>query len=554
MFKPYLDKYPKNVPTKIGDLQYDSLSELIEDCLKKYAGNCAFQNMDMQITYAQLDKKSEMIATYLQQTLKLKVGDRVAIMMPNLIQYAVVLLGIIRSGMVVVTVNPLYTAPELKHQLVDSGAKAIFVVSNFARVLESVISETRLKHVILTRIGDEFTIIKRKIVNFVIKYIKRMVPKYKLPNAVSYLSALKLGNKNQFVQPYIGVNNIIFIQYTGGTTGISKGASLTNKNMLSSLMQGTLVFNDKIIPGKETVVTALPLYHIFALAVNFLLFFSKGAKNILITNPRDMDVFLETLSKTNFTYFSGLNTLFIGMMSHAKFSKIDFSSLKYTIAGGMATFKAVADEWFDKTGTTILEGYGLTECSPIVSINSCDTTRFNGSIGLPVPSTDIRLRDDNGNIVCDFELLGEIEIFGPQVMLGYWKNEAETKNIMTEDGWLKTGDIGKFDTAGLLYIADRKKDMILVSGFNVYPKEIEDVLFKLEGILECAVIGIANRHTGESVKAFVILSDHSITINKIKAHCKNYLTGYKRPHDIEFVTELPKNNVGKVLKRLLRGR
>jgi len=554
MFKPYLDKYPKNVPTKIGDLQYDSLSELIEDCLKKYAGNCAFQNMDMQITYAQLDKKSEMIATYLQQTLKLKVGDRVAIMMPNLIQYAVVLLGIIRSGMVVVTVNPLYTAPELKHQLVDSGAKAIFIVSNFARVLESVISETRLKHVILTRIGDEFTIIKRKIVNFVIKYIKRMVPKYKLPNAVSYRSALKLGNKNQFVRPYIGVNNIIFIQYTGGTTGISKGASLTNKNMLSSLMQGTLVFNDKIIPGKETVVTALPLYHIFALAVNFLLFFSKGAKNILITNPRDMDVFLETLSKTNFTYFSGLNTLFIGMMSHAKFSKIDFSSLKYTIAGGMATFKAVADEWFDKTGTTILEGYGLTECSPIVSINSCDTTRFNGSIGLPVPSTDIRLRDDNGNIVCDFELLGEIEIFGPQVMLGYWKNEAETKNIMTEDGWLKTGDIGKFDTAGLLYIADRKKDMILVSGFNVYPKEIEDVLFKLEGILECAVIGIANRHTGESVKAFVILSDHSITINKIKAHCKNYLTGYKRPHDIEFVTELPKNNVGKVLKRLLRGR
>ncbi|MCK5818603.1 MAG: AMP-binding protein [Psychromonas sp.] len=554
MFKPYLNKYPKDVPSKIGNLPYDSLSGLIENTFKKYADNCAFQNMDVQITYAQLEKKSGIIATYLQQSLQLKLGDRVAIMMPNLIQYPVVLLGVIRAGMVVVNINPLYTSPELKHQLLDSGAKAIFIVSNFAITLEAVISQTRIKHVVLTRIGDEFTVIKRDIVNFVIKYVKRMVPKYKLPNAVSYRKALKIGRKGQFIRPQIGLNDIVFIQYTGGTTGVSKGACLTNKNMLSSLMQGISAFSSQIISGKEKIVTALPLYHIFALTLNFLLFFVKGAKNILITNPKDMGVFLDTLRKNEFTYFSGLNTLFVGMMGHHKFSKIDFTSLKFTIAGGMATSRSVADDWFDKTGCIILEGYGLTECCPIVSMNSYDTLCFTGSIGLPLPSTDIRLKDDDGVIVCDVEMLGEIEIFGPQVMLNYWNNEEETKNIMTEDGWLKTGDIGKFDAAGLLYIVDRKKDMILISGFNVYPIEVEEALSKLKGILECAVIGIHNDVTGGAVKAFIVLDDHTLTMDKIMVHCKKYLTLYKCPHSIEFVTELPKNNVGKVLKRLLRDR
>ena len=554
MFKPYLDKYPTNVSSYIGELPYNSLVEMFEDSFEKYAGNCAFENMDKALTYEELNKKSATIAAYLQQTLKLKFGDRVAVMMPNLLQYPVVLLGILRAGMVVVNVNPLYTAHELKHQLADSGAKAIFIVSNFAVTLEAVISETNIEHVVLTRVGDELTAIKRNLVNFAIAYVKKMVPKYKLPDAVSYRSALKIGSQNQFIQPIIALDDIAFIQYTGGTTGLSKGAVLTNRNMLSTVAQASEVFGARIEDGKEIIVTALPLYHAFALSVNFLLFFKAGAKNILITNPRDMSTFLGTLSKNKFTIFTGLNTLFSGMMRHEKFSTIDFTSLKATVSGGMTTLETVATEWLDKTGCVIIEGYGLTECSPLVSCNVYNLSAFNGSIGLPMPSTDIRLRDDNGVLVEAFDLPGEIEVFGPQVMAGYWNNQAETDSTMTSDGWFKTGDIGQFDKDGLLYIVDRKKDMILVSGFNVYPNEIEGALSKMTGLEESAVIGVECERTGEAVKAFVVLSDHTITIEQIKAHCKGYLTGYKRPRDIEIVTELPKNNVGKVLRRLLKER
>lgn len=554
MFKPYLDQYPENVSPEIGELPYNSLLEMFDTSFDKFSGQCAFDNMGKEISYGELNKKSAIIAAYLQQTLKLKFGDRVAVMMPNLLQYPVVLLGILRAGMVVVNVNPLYTAHELKHQLSDSGAKAIFIVSNFAVTLEEVISETDIEHVVLSRIGDELTVIKRNLVDFVITYVKKMVPKYKLPDAVSYRKALKLGSQNQFIKPIVGLDDIAFIQYTGGTTGVSKGAVLTHQNMLATVYQAEGVFHPVINEGEEVIITALPLYHAFALSVNFMLFLKAGGKNILITNPRDMAGFLDTLAKNKFTILTGLNTLFLGMMNHEKFASIDFKALKATVSGGMTTLETVADDWLKRTGCVIIEGYGLTECSPLVSCNVYNLKAFNGSIGLPMPSTDVRLRDDNDEIVAEINMAGEVEVRGPQVMKGYWNNEEETKNTMTSDGWLKTGDIGQFDEKGLLYIVDRKKDMILVSGFNVYPNEIEAALSKMDGIEESAVIGVESERSGEAVKAFVVLSDHSITIKDIKEHCKGYLTGYKRPHDIEVVTELPKNNVGKVLRRLLKER
>ena len=553
MFKPWLDKYPQNVDSELRKITESSLIELFELSFKQFSSHNAFINMDKRLSYAQLDEKSKAVATYLQQNLKLRQGERVAIMMPNLLQYPIVLLGILRAGLIVVNVNPLYTATELKHQLVDSGATTIFIVSNFAKTLEKIVDTTAIEHVILTKIGDELTLIKRNLVNFIITYVKKRVPKYKLPGALSYRQVLKLGAKGQYIRPVIKQDDIAFIQYTGGTTGISKGAVLTHKNMLASLHQAEAVFASAVTVGQETIVTALPLYHIFALTVNCLYFLKSGGNNILITNPRDIDTFVSTLKKQSFTYFTGLNTLFNALLNHAKFSQIDFSKLKITLAGGMATQACIADKWQSRTGCVVIEGYGLTECAPMVSVNSYDLKKFNGSIGLPMPGTDIRLVNELGELIREINTAGEIEIKGPQVMKEYWFNKNETDNVLIND-WFKSGDIGLFDKQGLLYLVDRKKDMILVSGFNVYPNEIEAVVGSIDGVLESAAIGIENEISGEAVKLFIVLKDYSITIEQIQKYCKQHLTAYKRPKVIKVVNSLPKNNVGKVLRRLLRRR
>jgi len=551
MFTPWLQNYPKDIPHHISDPDFVSLVDLFENSFEEFSSNCAFINMDKKLSYKQLDLRSQKIATYLQQNLKLKQGDRVAIMMPNLLQYPIVLLGILRAGLVVVNVNPLYTATELKHQLKDSGAKAIFIVTNFASTLEMVVEETEIKHVVLTEIADELTLIKRSVVNFVINHIKKMVPKFKLPDALSYREILRLGAKGQYIRPVINASDIAFLQYTGGTTGVSKGAILTHANMIASLQQADTFFGSAVEPKKDTIVTALPLYHAFALTVNGLFFIKNGCNNILITNPRDINTFIKTLKKHSFSYFTGLNTLFNALLHNPDIKSVDFSRLKITLAGGMATHESVASQWKEVTGCSIIEGYGLTECSPLVSVNLPNSTTFNRSIGLPLPSTNIRLCRDDGSFVTQHNETGEVEINGPQVMSGYWNNQIETDEVLV-DGWLKSGDIGLFDDQGFLHIVDRKKDMILVSGFNVYPNEIEGVVAKFEAVLECAAIGIEDKQTGEKVKLFVVLKDHSATIESIKQHCKQYLTAYKRPKLVEIVTELPKNNVGKVLRRRLK--
>ncbi|MDA7746497.1 AMP-binding protein [Psychromonas sp.] len=553
MFRPWLDKYPEEVNTEIDESKFIDLVEMVEQTFQQYPQHTAFINMDETLSYQELELQSRQIAVYLQQSPELVKGDRVAIMMPNLLQYPIILLGILRAGMTVVNVNPLYTASELKHQLNDSGSKAIFIVSNFAQTLENIVKDTQVKRVVLTKVGDALPLVKRKIVNFMVAYVKRMVPKFKLPGAKSYRLALKQGAKARYIRPVITLDDIAFIQYTGGTTGVSKGAVMTHRNMAASLAQADAVFGFKIEQQSEMIVTALPLYHAFALTVNCLFFIKKGASNLLITNPRDLNTFIKTMSKYKFTYFTALNTLFNALLHHPKIGGVDFSSLKITIAGGMATQTKVASQWKQFTGCTVIEGYGLTECAPMVSTNSYNVTEHDGSIGLPMPGTDLRLIDDNNEIVNDFNLPGEIEIKGPQVMPCYWQNEEETA-LVFDDGWFKSGDIGLFDEKGLLYLVDRKKDMILVSGFNVYPNEIEDVVTQLDGVLEAAVVGIEDGFTGEAVKLFVVLSDFKVTVSDIKTHCSKYLTPYKRPKKVEIVTELPKNNVGKVLRRLLKDR
>jgi len=553
MFRPWLDKYPEGINSYLDESKFIDLVEMVEESFKSYPDHPAYINMDQTLTYAELEIQSRKIATYLQQSSQLKKGDRVAIMIPNLLQYPIILIGILRAGMVAVNVNPLYTASELKHQLNDSGAKVIFIVSNFAKTLEKVVNETSIEHVVLTKIGDSLPLVKRSLVNFMVAYVKRMVPKYKLPGAKSYRYALKDGAKGQYIRPVIDIKDTAFIQYTGGTTGISKGAVMSHRNIAASLAQADAVFGLTLNRESETIVTALPLYHAFALTVNCLYFIKRGATNLLITNPRDLNSFIKSLVKYRFTYFTALNTLFNALLHHPKIAEVDFSALKLTIAGGMATQKKVAEHWKTLTGSTVIEGYGLTECAPMVSANMPNVAEHDGSIGLPMPGTDIRLINDNNEVVTEYHCAGEIEVKGPQVMSGYWQNEAETQLVFNE-GWLRSGDIGLFDEKGLLHLVDRKKDMILVSGFNVYPNEIEEVVTQLDGILEVAVIGVPNELTGEAVKLYVVLKDFTITVDSIKAHCKQYLTGYKRPKQIEIVTELPKNNVGKVLRRLLKER
>lgn len=550
MEKVWLKRYPADVPAEIDPDRYSSLIEMFENAALRYADQPAFINMGEVMTFRKLEERSRAFAAYLQQGLGLQKGDRVALMMPNLLQYPIALFGVLRAGMIVVNVNPLYTPRELEHQLSDSGAVAIVIVSNFAHTLEKVVFKTQVRHVILTRMGDQLSAAKGTLVNFVVKYIKRLVPKYYLPDAISFRTVLQKGRRMQYVKPDVINTDTAFLQYTGGTTGVAKGAILTHRNMQSNLEQAKAAYAPLLQPGRDLVVTALSLYHIFALTVNCLLFIELGGRSLLITNPRDIPGMVKELSRYPFTAITGVNTLFNALLNNEEFTHLDFSTLRLSVGGGMPVQKAVAEKWETLTGKHLLEGYGLTECSPLVTGNPYDLKHYSGSIGLPVPSTDVRLRDDDGN---DVELgkPGELWVRGPQVMLGYWQRPDATDDVL-KDGWLATGDIATMDEDGFLRIVDRKKDMILVSGFNVYPNEIEEVVALHAKVLESAVIGVPNEVSGEAVKVFVVKNDASLTPEELLTHCRRYLTGYKVPKIVEFRDELPKSNVGKILRRELR--
>ncbi|MGR5068574.1 MULTISPECIES: long-chain-fatty-acid--CoA ligase FadD [Vibrio] len=551
MDKPWLSRYPSDVPETINPEQYESLVEMFEQSVQKYADQPAFMNMGSVMTFRKLEERSRAFAAYLQNELKLKKGDRVALMMPNLLQYPVALFGILRAGCIAVNVNPLYTPRELEHQLNDSGATAIVIVSNFANTLEQIVENTSVKHVVLTSLGQMLPRAKGTLVDFVVKYVKGMVPKYDLPGAISMRKALHKGRRLQYVKPFMSGDDIAFLQYTGGTTGVAKGAILTHRNMIANVMQAKGAYGPVLSPGRELVVTALPLYHVFALTVNCLLFVEMGGNNLLITNPRDIPGFVKELQKYPFTAITGVNTLFNALVNNEDFHELDFSNLRLAVGGGMAVQRAVAERWQKTTGCYLLEGYGLTECSPLVAAYPHDLVEYNGSIGLPVPSTEVRIVDEEGNPLANTET-GELQVRGPQVMQGYWQRPEATKEVINEDGWLSTGDIVKFDDEGFLHIVDRKKDMILVSGFNVYPNEIEDVVALHGKVLEVAAIGHPHEVSGELVKIYVVKRDPSLTKDELITHCRQHLTGYKIPKLVEFRDDLPKTNVGKILRRVLR--
>lgn len=551
MDQPWINHLPKDVPAEINVEQYSSLVDMFETAVAKYEDQPAFINMGATLTYRKLEERSRAFAAYLQNELKLEKGDRVALMMPNLLQYPIALFGVLRAGMVVVNVNPLYTPRELKHQLIDSGAKAIVVVSNFARTLEEVVEQTPVESVIITSLGDQLSAPKRTLVNFVVKYIKKLVPKYDLPHALSMRDTLSTGRRMQYIKPEVTNDDLAFLQYTGGTTGVSKGAMLTHGNIVANVLQADGAYSPALNDGSEFVVTALPLYHIFALTVNCLLFLHKGSQNLLITNPRDIPGFVAELKKYPFTALTGVNTLFNALVNSDEFSQLDFSRLKLSIGGGMAVQKAVADKWQAITKTRLLEGYGLTEASPLLTCCPYDLDGYNGSIGFPAPSTLIQIRDDDGKVLAQGET-GELFGKGPQVMKGYWQRPEETAKVIDTDGWLATGDIGYMDEKGFFYIVDRKKDMILVSGFNVFPNEVEEVIALHPKVIEVAAVGVPNDASGELVKVFVVAKDKSLTAEDIIKHCRIHLTGYKVPKLVEFRNELPKTNVGKILRRELR--
>ncbi|MEQ1974470.1 long-chain-fatty-acid--CoA ligase FadD [Xenorhabdus sp. SGI240] len=550
MEKVWLKHYPADVPAEIDPDRYSSLIEMFENAVARYADQVAFINMGEVMTFRKLEERSRAFAAYLQDGLGLKQGDRVALMMPNLLQYPVALFGILRAGMVVVNVNPLYTPRELEHQLNDSGTSAIVIVSNFAHTLEKIVFNTQVKNVILTRMGDQLSRPKGTLVDFVVKYIKRLVPKYHLPDAISFRSAIHKGYRMQYVKPDMKNEDLAFLQYTGGTTGVAKGAMLTHRNMLANLEQARACYSPLLRPGQELVVTALPLYHIFALTINCLFFIELGGQNLLITNPRDVNGTVKELSRYHFTALSGVNTLFNAWLNNQEFQKLNFSSLRLSVGGGMAVQRVVAEKWQNLTGCHLLEGYGLTECAPLVSANPHNLTYYSGSIGFPVASTEIKLVGNDDNEVSPGEA-GEMWVRGPQVMKGYWDRPDATDEVL-KDGWLATGDIASVDEKGFLHIVDRKKDMILVSGFNVYPNEVEDVVSSHPKVLESAAVGVPSENSGEIVKIFVVRKDPSLTEDELKTHCRRYLTGYKVPKLIEFRDELPKSNVGKILRRELR--
>ena len=551
MEKSWLKSYPEGVPAELPDPPYRSLRDMIEYSFEQYPDLPAYANMGTTLTYRQLDELSNQFACYLQLELGLQKGERVAIMMPNILQYPVVLCGIFRAGLVAVNVNPLYTARELEHQLKDSGARAIVIVDNFADVLQQVVHNTDIDHIVTTAIGDLLDRPKGWIVNFALRYVKKAIPAYKLPKAVRLRKALKMGRNKPLHRVEMGLADIAFLQYTGGTTGVSKGAMLSHRNMVSNVAQ-TIAWQQDVYVGAEPVIaiTALPLYHIFSLQSNCLTMMAQGGLNVLITNPRDFPAFVNELKEWDFNYFSGVNTMFAALLHTTGFDEIDFSHLRVCVGGGMAVQPAVAKEWKEVTGCNIGQGYGLTETSPAAIV-----TRFNddftGTIGLPIPSTEVMIAGDDGNPLPVGEI-GEICIKGPQVMEGYWQRPQDTAEVMLPGGWLRTGDVGRMDEDGFTWIEDRKKDMILVSGFNVYPNEIENVVVEMPGILEAAAIGVPNDRSGEIVKVFAVRTDDSVTEKDVKEFCKDKLTGYKRPRIVEFRDDLPKTNVGKILRRELR--
>ncbi|WP_288739784.1 long-chain-fatty-acid--CoA ligase FadD [uncultured Rheinheimera sp.] len=552
MDRVWSKNYPEGVPADINADHYASLLEVFDESIKDYAGRTAYINMGKSITYAELDQLSLKFAAYLQHQLGLKKGDAVAVMMPNLLQYPVCILGILRAGCVVVNVNPLYTPRELQHQLLDSQAKAIIIVENFAHTLSEVQDKVKLDHVILTHMGDMLGLVKGTIVNLVVKHVKKLIPAHNLKKYVTYKQVIAAGNAAAYKKPVVVGDDLAFLQYTGGTTGVSKGAMLTHRNMIANLEQAAGCLDPLLSKGNEFIVTALPLYHIFALTANFLVFMKYGGTNLLITNPRDMPNFVKELAKYPFTALTGVNTLFNGLLNTPGFAQLDFSKLKLALGGGMAVQRPVAERWQKVTSTRLVEGYGLTECAPLVTVSPYNLPAYNGSIGFPAPSTDIKLVNDAGVEVAAGEA-GEMWVKGPQVMKGYYNRPDETAKVLNAEGWLATGDIARVDDDGFFYIVDRKKDMILVSGFNVYPNEIEEVVAMNDKVLEVAAIGVPNESTGEAVKIFVVKKDQSLTDIELIQHCKERLTGYKVPKLVEFRTELPKTNVGKILRRELKG-
>jgi long-chain acyl-CoA synthetase len=549
--QPWLNSYPEGVPAEIDMDEYSSIMDIFTQSCAKYGNQVAYMNFGKELTYADLDRMTRDFAAWLQSKGLVK-GDRIALMMPNILQYPVALFGAMRAGMVIVNTNPMYTGRELKHQLTDSGAKAIVVVENFAHVLEQVRHDTPVEHIITTRIGDLLGFPKGAIINFMLKFVKKAVPAFSLPGATNFNDVLREGSRMALAPVDTGLEDLAFLQYTGGTTGVAKGAMLTHHNMVANMQQSKAW----MIPAgvgltPEIVITALPLYHIFALTANCLCFMAMGGINVLITNPRDIPAFIKELQTVPFTFIPGVNTLFNSMLADPEFSKLDFSTLKGALGGGMAVQRAVAEKWREVTGTPLVEAYGLTETSPAACINPMDLEGFNGCIGLPISSTECGIMNDAGELLPQGET-GELVVRGPQVMKGYWQRPEETAKVITDDGWLRTGDVAMMTEDGFFKIVDRKKDMILVSGFNVFPNEIEDVVALHPKVLEVAVIGVPDAKSNEAVKVFVVKSDPSLTEDEIRSHCKEQLTGYKRPRHIEFRDELPKSNVGKILRRELR--
>ncbi|MEG3345015.1 long-chain-fatty-acid--CoA ligase FadD [Pseudoalteromonas sp. B5MOD-1] len=549
MEKIWLKRYPEGMPETIDPEHYHSLLDLFEKSFADYSDLPAFTNMGKVLTYSELDSATKRVASYIQNDLGLKKGDKVAVMMPNLLQTPVTILGILRAGCVVVNVNPLYTVRELEHQLNDSESSAIFILANFADTLEKALPKTNVKHIVVTQVGDMVGGLKKHIVNFVVKHVKKMVPSYSLPNVIKFADTLA-GNEASYKKPDVDLNDLAFLQYTGGTTGVSKGAMLSHGNMVGNLEQVSGCLDNVLDRGKEVVITALPLYHIFALTANCLTFMKYGGLNVLITNPRDMPGFVKELAQHKFTAVTGVNTLFNGLLNTPGFAELDFSSLKMSLGGGMAVQRPVAEKWQAVTKTKLMEGYGLTECAPLVTVSPYDLEGYNGSIGLPAPSTDIKLILENGEEAAKGEP-GELWVKGPQVMQGYYNRPDATAECL-KDGWFATGDIATYDDEGFFYIVDRKKDMIIVSGFNVFPNEIEEVVAMHDGVLEVAAIGIPHEVSGEQVKVFVVKKDQSLTEKDIIKHCRDNLTNYKVPKLVEFRDELPKTNVGKILRRALK--
>jgi len=549
--KIWLNNYPEGVPHEINPDAYQSIVDLFEQSVTNYRKKPALNNFGTTMTYDELDKRSRDFAAYLQQYLGKQKGNRLGIMLPNTMQYLVAMFGALRAGMVVVNINPLYTPRELEHQVNDAGLDTIVVLANFMHTVEEALPHTNLKHIIVTEMGDMFSGPKSCIVNFAVRRVKKMVPNYDLSTSINFREALKRGKRSTFKKVNVVGDDIAFLQYTGGTTGVAKGAMLTHRNIVSNVEQAYAWMSSHIKPGEEVTITALPLYHIFALTVNSFMFMKAGVMNVLITNPRDIPGFIKELQKHRFTVFVGVNTLFKALLRHKRFKELNFKHLKITLGGGMAVHRAVAENWKEVTGKPLLEAYGLTETAPAAACNRLDSQEFNASIGMPMPSTEIKIIDDKGQTLPIGES-GELCVRGPQVMRGYWNMPEETKQVLMDDGWLRTGDVAKFDETGHLYIVDRKKDMIVVSGYNVYPTEVESVIAQHPDVLEVAVIGVPSEKTGEYIKAFIVSKSGTLTREDVIAYCRDRLTSYKIPRHVEFRDDLPKSNVGKILRKALR--